>query len=78
MTAFVKDVCIEIAEKSHRGNIYSSTMEMEVRGILPSLIEALRVASGKLGLEDRSGVAYVYDWEGNRVERKLEYELSLR
>ena len=77
VVAFVKDVCIEIAGKSHRGNIYSSTMEMEVRGILPSLIEALQVASGKLGLEDRSGVAYVYDWEGNRVERKLGYELSL-
>ncbi len=76
--AFLKDVRVEIAEKSHRGNIYSPTIESEVRTILPSLLEALKVASGKMGLEDKSGLAYVYDWEKNRVEMKLEYELSLQ
>ena len=74
---FLKDACIKIAGKSHRGDIYSSTIENEVRAILPSLLEALKVASGKLRLEDKSGVAYVYDWEGNRMERRLGYELSL-
>ena len=75
---FLDDVRIEIVKKSHRGNIYSSTIETEVRAILPSLLEALRVASEKLGLEDMSGLGFVYDWEGNRVERRLGYELSLR
>ena len=76
--AFLKDVRIEIAERSHRGNIYSPTIESEVRAILPSLLEALKVASRKMGLEDKSGLAYVYDWERNKVDMKLEYELSLR
>ena len=49
-----------------------------MRAILPSLLKALKVASEKMGLDDQSGVAYVYDWEGNRMERRLEYELSLR
>ena len=75
--AFLKDVRIEISERSHRGDIYSATIEGEVRAILPSLIEVLQVASDKMGLEDVSGIAYVYDWEGNRVERKMAYELSL-
>lgn len=76
--AFVKDVRIEVSERSHRGDIYSATIESEVRAILPSLIEALQMASRKIGLGDGSGVEYVYDWEMNRVEWKLAYELSLR
>lgn len=78
MLAFVKDVRVEISGRSHRGNIYSAAIEGEVKVILPSLIEALKVASGKMGVGDGSGVEFLYDWEGNRVERKLEYELSLR
>ena len=75
---FLKDVRMEITARSHRGNIYSPTIETEVRTILPSLFEALKVASGKMGLVDKSWLAFVYDWEKNRVEMKLGYELSLR
>jgi len=74
---FAKDVRLEICAKSKRGNIYSNSLEDEVRAILPSLLAALRVASQKMGLEDKSGLAYEYDWELNRVQAKMEYELSL-
>ena len=77
LMAFVKDVRIEIAERSHRGNIYSASIDAEVRAVLPSLLEALRVASGKMGLEDGSGLGYVYDWSKNKIKWKMEYELSL-
>ena len=76
--AFLKDVRIEVVERSHRGNIYSPTIDTEVRAVLPSLLEALKVASAKMGLEDKSGLSYVYDWSKNTVEAKMEYELSLR
>ena len=74
---FVKDVRFEIAATSHRGNIYSASVDYEVRAILPSFLLALRVASEKLGLEDKSGLAYVYDWTKNTIQGKMEYELSL-
>ena len=74
---FVKDVRFEIAATSHRGNIYSASIDNEVRAILPNLLRALRTASEKLGLEDKSGLAYVYDWRQNTIQAKMEYELSL-
>jgi hypothetical protein len=74
---FVKDVRFEVAAASHRGNIYSASIDNEVRAILPSLLWALRTASEKLGLEDTSGLAYVYDWRQNTIQAKMEYELSL-
>ena len=74
---FVKDVPFEIAATSHCGNIYSASIDREVRAILPSFLSALRVASEKLGLEDKSGLAYVYDWTKNTIQGKMEYERSL-
>ncbi|KAL2039975.1 hypothetical protein N7G274_007378 [Stereocaulon virgatum] len=74
---FVEDVRFEVAATSHRGNIYLASIDNEVRAILPSLLWALRTASEKLGLEDKSGLAYVYDWRQNTIQAKMEYELSL-
>ncbi|KAL8634665.1 MAG: hypothetical protein Q9226_009456 [Calogaya cf. arnoldii] len=75
---FVVDVRIELCAGSHRGNIYSATIDEEVRALLPSFWQALRVASKKAGLEDRSGAAFVLNWMDNKVDRKMVYELSLR
>ncbi|KAL8798729.1 MAG: hypothetical protein Q9182_006444 [Xanthomendoza sp. 2 TL-2023] len=75
--AFTADVRHELCTNSHRGNIYSATIEDEVRSLLPSFLEALRVASKKAGLEDQSGAAYVHDWTKNTIIGKMEYELAL-
>ena len=78
IAAFVREVRLEICARNHRGNIYSASIENKVRSILPSFLQALRVASAKLGLEDKTGVAFVHDWTlQNTVLAKIEYELSL-
>lgn len=75
--AFTKDVRLEICANNHRGNIYSASIEEEVREILPSLLEALRDASQKVGLKDRSGLGFEHDWTQNTIVWKMKYELSL-
>ncbi|KAK4694811.1 hypothetical protein P7C71_g2829, partial [Lecanoromycetidae sp. Uapishka_2] len=77
IAAFARDVQLEVCAKSRRGDIYSSTIEDEVRKILPSLLIALKVASERAELEDKSGLGYVYDWALNRVQTKMEWELAL-
>ena len=78
LDSFIVDVSIQLCATSHRGNIYSSTIDEEVRTLLPSFFEALRIASERDGLEDRSGAAYVHDWTKNKIVEKMEYELGLR
>ncbi|KAL8811894.1 MAG: hypothetical protein Q9200_001449 [Gallowayella weberi] len=74
---FTADARHELCTNSHRGNIYSATIADEVRSIMPSFLEALRVASEKEGLEDQSGAAYVHDWTKNTIVGKMKYELAL-
>lgn len=78
VTDFIDAVRTEICVENRRGNIYDPDVETAIRSVLPSFFEALRVASGKLGLEDCSGASYVYDWSKRTVAAKMEYELSLR
>ncbi|KAL8887367.1 MAG: hypothetical protein Q9215_005054 [Flavoplaca cf. flavocitrina] len=77
LDSFIVDVRIQLCATSHRGNIYSSTIDEEVRTLLPSFFKALRVASEREGLEDRSGAAYVHDWTKNKIVEKMGYELGL-
>ena len=77
VATFARDIRFEICARNSRGNIYSATIEAEVRAILPSFLDALRVASEKMGLDDGSGMSYVHDWRKNTVVDKMEYELSL-
>lgn len=78
IAAFVSKVRLEICAGNHRGNIYSASVEDEIRSVLPSFLEALRVASEKMGLEDKTGMSYSHDWQhGNTVLAKIHYELSL-
>ena len=75
---FVREVCLEICARNRRGDIYSASVEPEIRSILPSFLEALRIASEKMGLEDNTGMSYSHDWQrGNTVLAKVDYELSL-
>ena len=74
---FVTKVRSEICAGSRRGNIYSPTIDEEIREVLPSFLEALRVASKKEGLEDESGLSYSHDWTKNTVAWKAKYELCL-
>ncbi|KAL8692930.1 MAG: hypothetical protein Q9218_002131 [Villophora microphyllina] len=74
---FVADVRHEVCDYNHRGNIYSSTIDDHVRSLLPNFLDALRVASKKMGLDDCSGAAYVHDFTKNTIVGKMEYELAL-
>ena len=74
---FARDVKREICARSRRGNIYATGIEEEVKSILPSLLNVLRIASEKLGLSDRTGLRYCYDWRGNTMTAKVEWELML-
>ncbi|KAI4202592.1 MAG: hypothetical protein LQ346_001952 [Caloplaca aetnensis] len=74
---FVTRAREHICAESHRGNVYHSDLEREVRELLPSFLEALRVASEKCGLEDTSGLSYIHDWTSNKLADKITYELSL-
>ncbi|KAI4257698.1 MAG: hypothetical protein L6R42_005493 [Xanthoria sp. 1 TBL-2021] len=74
--SFVVDVRIELCATSHRGDIYSATIDDEVRRLLPSFWEVLKIASERMGLDDRSGAAYVHDWTKNKIVAKMEYELG--
>jgi len=73
---FAQDVRLEICAKSHRGNIYSATIDDEVRTVLPSFLVALRTASRHAGLEDKTGLSYLHDWTKNTIVSKMEYELK--
>ncbi|KAL8929142.1 MAG: hypothetical protein Q9172_000577 [Xanthocarpia lactea] len=76
VASFVASVRHQLCASSHRGNIYSATIDDEVRSLLPSFLHALKVASDRMGLDDRSGAAYVHDWTRNTIIGKMEYELS--
>lgn len=73
---FTRDVRLEVCARSHRGNIYSAAIEDEVRTVLPSFLVALRIASQRSGLEDKTGLSYVHDWTKNTIVGKMEYELE--
>ncbi|KAI4090793.1 MAG: hypothetical protein L6R37_007836 [Teloschistes peruensis] len=55
VASFVADVRHEICDHSHRGDIYSATIDEEVRNLLPSFLDVLKVASEKIGLDDCTG-----------------------
>ncbi|KAL8833795.1 MAG: hypothetical protein Q9170_004088 [Blastenia crenularia] len=74
---FVSRVREHICGESHRGNIYCDGLESEIKELLPSFFDALRVASEKDGLVDKSGLSYVHDWTRNKLADKISYELSL-
>lgn len=66
-----------ICAESRRGNIYHNGFGAEIRELLPSFLEALRVASEKDGLADKSGLSYVHDRTKNKLADKIAYEVSL-
>lgn len=78
VAAFVTEVLVQICVRSQRGNIYRADLDANVRGLLPSFRNALRVASEKLGLADRSGMAFEHDFTHNSLLSRVGYELSLR
>ena len=72
LAIFVSKVIFELCAKNGRGNIYQSGLDKATRDLLPSFFDALRRASGRLGLE--SPVDYVHDWSQNSLVAKIEYE----
>ena len=74
---FVTRVIHHLCAESGRGNIYYDGLDGYIRELLPSFFDALRIASEKSGLEDRTGLSYVHDWTTNKLADKIAYELSL-
>ena len=74
---FLGDVRREICAASQRGNIYSATIEAEVRELLPGFLVALRTAGRVLGAGDASAEAFEHDWTQNTFVWKMEYELRM-
>ena len=74
---FNSAVQMQVCSHSGRGDIYQ-TLEGQIRDLLPSFFEALKVASRILGSADETGLGYVHDWRLNRLAAKIEYELSLK
>ena len=74
LATFVSQVIFELCAENGRGDIYQSGLDKATRDLLPSFFEALRRASGRLGLEDP--VDYVHDWTQNSLAAKIEYECS--
>ncbi|KAF7926327.1 uncharacterized protein EAE98_006622 [Botrytis deweyae] len=64
-----------------RGNVYSATLERDIRAVLPSFLEVLKVG---LAMEKKEGMCedvslYEFDFGENRVVRKIRWEVeSLR
>lgn len=79
LTEFVAEVRFEICTRNGRGNIYQD-VETNIRQVLPSFWQALRVASQKSGLDGEcSGLSFVHDWaHGSTLQAKIAYELSLK
>lgn len=73
LDTFVSMVIFEVCVTNGQGNIYQSGLDKATRDLLPSFFEALRQASGRLGLEDP--VDYVHDWNSRgSLAAKIEYE----
>ncbi|KAL1649116.1 hypothetical protein SLS58_001688 [Diplodia intermedia] len=90
LSAFVDDVRREICA-SGRGDVFRASLDEETRMALPSFVEALGVAlrlerrgaaaAGDGGEGEGEGgrvvdvAAYVHDWDQNKLEAKVRWEL---
>jgi len=74
IVAFISKVRLETCAHNGRGDIYQSGLETQIRELLPSFLEALSVASKKLGLDNV--LDYMHDWTQNSLEAKIDYEWS--
>lgn len=74
--AFISAVMKEICITNGRGDIYQKDLRKKVKDLLPSFLEALRVASERFQL--KSPIDYVHDWTMDTLEARIRYELDLR
>ena len=77
ISGFIKAAQFQICTQSHRGDIYSSLLKDQICRLLPSFLEALRVASGKMGHRDPTGLDFTHDWTQDTIVWKMEFELNL-
>ncbi|OJD30449.1 mg754 protein [Diplodia corticola] len=76
LVTFVEEVKREVC-KSRRGDVFQELLDEDTKLALPSFLESLRAA---LRLEQKQEgdvdvAAYVHDWEKNKLEDKLRWEL---
>ncbi|KAK6338789.1 hypothetical protein TWF696_009600 [Orbilia brochopaga] len=76
VSEFMKAVKEEICA-SRRGDVFCGQMEEDVRALLPSFFEALRVALRMEGREGEGVEMFEHDWDKNSLEEKAKYEMRL-
>ncbi|KAI4095808.1 MAG: hypothetical protein LQ344_001362 [Seirophora lacunosa] len=64
-----------ICSENHRGSINYHRLD-EIGELLRSFSEALRVASKRDGLADKSELSYFHEWTTNGLAEKIAYELK--
>lgn len=74
--AFVGLVREEIC-KGRRGDVFQEGLDAKVREVLPSFLEALRVALRVEGRDEGDVAAYEHDWDKNKLEAKARYEMQV-
>jgi hypothetical protein len=58
-----------------RGDIFSKEIERDIGALLPSLFEVLAVALRAQGKSGEDVALYEHDFEDNRLQEKIVYEL---
>ena len=71
---FVDGVCRRLCVEG-RGDIFNAQIERDVDALLPSFFEALGAAMRSQGRSDGDVSFYVHDFEHNRLQGKIVYEL---
>lgn len=74
--AFVEAAITEIC-KSRRGDIFSPTLAASIREVLPSFLEALRIALEAGGSKETDVALFEHDWNSNKLELKARAEMRL-
>ncbi|KAH7042108.1 hypothetical protein B0J12DRAFT_743421 [Macrophomina phaseolina] len=74
--AFVAEVSREICEGG-RGDVFHARLDQRVVEVLPSFVEALRVALRREGRDGEAVEVFEHDWEKNRLEAKVRYEMEV-
>lgn len=73
---FVKSVRMRLCREG-RGDIFSAATCRDTEALLPSFFEALAAALRGQGKSGEDVAVYRHDFEGNRLEHKIVYELTL-
>ncbi|KAF3913876.1 hypothetical protein ABW21_db0203847 [Orbilia brochopaga] len=74
---FVEAVREEIC-MNRRGDVFAADLDDDIRGLIPSFLEAVKVAMRMQGREAEGVEMFEHDWEANSLEEKVKYEMRVK